>query len=123
MARKLTSPLSLAAAPTPEQIRKVLVDMWYIISPATIKLTGDYTVSGAVAVETLVGVNTTAITVKLNTTPLDLQEVKVKRTDAQITIDGNGKTIDGESTLILGTLYDGPHLVFTENADEWSILS
>jgi hypothetical protein len=105
-----------------QEIRDVLVDMWALISPFSAAQTGDYTVTGNVALERVVMTNTTAATVTLPANPKDLAEVFVKRTDAQVTIDGNGKTIDGQATQILGSQYDGAHMLYTDAAGEWSFV-
>ncbi len=123
MTRKLLDPNSLNAVPLAQDLRRALVDLWSIVSPAPVAVTAAHTVSGRVAVETLICTNTGAVTVTLNVSPFDMQEVKVKRTDAQVTIDGNGKNIDGSATLVLSAIYDAPHLVYSEDHGEWSILS
>ena len=66
--------------------------------------------------------NTSAATVTLPAFPTDLLEVTIKRTDAQITIDGNGKLIDGQATQILGTLYDGANMIYTDAVGGWSFV-
>ncbi len=104
------------------EVREALVDMWALISPFSAPQDGDYTVTGNVAIERVVMTNTTSATVTLPTSPDDLAEVFVKRTDAQVTIDGNGKTIDGQATQILGTQYDGAHMLYTDAAGEWSFV-
>ena len=105
-----------------QEIREVLVDMWALISPFSAPQTGDYTVTGNVAIERVIMTNTASATVTLPTSPDDLAEVFVKRTDAQVTIDGNGNTIDGQATQILGSQYDGAHMLYTDAAGEWSFV-
>lgn len=105
-----------------KEIREVLVDMWALVSPFSAPHTGDYTVSGNVALERVIMTNTVAATVTLPVSPKDLAEVFVKRTDGQVTIDGNGTTIDGQATQILGTQYDGAHMLYTDAAAEWSFV-
>ena len=104
------------------EIRDVLVDIWYIINPFSSSQDGDYTTTGAVAIERVIMTNTVSRTVLLHPFPSDLDEVIVKRTDAQVTLDGNGKTIDGSATKILGTQYDGAHLIYTDAAAGWSFI-
>lgn len=123
MARKLLDPNALRPDPTPQQIRRALVDIWYLVSEAPLSLTDiDYTTTGNVAKEILIGTNTRPITVYLNPKPFDGEEVIIKRQNAEITVDGNGNTIDGETTLPLSSIYDSPHLVYTDNGGEWSIV-
>lgn len=84
--------------------------------------TGDYAISGNYEYEILVMANTTAATVTLPASPEDQRRVSIKRTNALVTIDGNGKNIDGFPILVLNRLYDAPHLIYTDAAGEWSIL-
>jgi len=129
MSRKTRNPnarLQRIGEKTTEQqlieVRETLVDMWALISPFSAPQTGDYTVTGNVAIERVIMTNAASATVTLPTSPDDLAEVFVKRTDAQVTIDGNGKTIDGQATQILGTQYDGAHMLYTDAAGEWSFV-
>ena len=105
-----------------KEIRDVLVDLWSLVSPSYSSTTTALTTSGKVAHEIVVCANTSAITVTLHANAKDGDEVSIKRTGAEVTVSGNGNTIDGETTLILGTLYDGAHLVYTAAAGEWSII-
>ena len=105
-----------------QEIREVLVDMWSLIDPFSGSQTGDYTVTGDAAIERVIMANTVAATVTLPAFPDDLSEVFVKRTNAQVTLDGNGKTIDGQDKQILGQQYDGAHLLYTDAAGEWSFV-
>ena len=123
MARKLRDPNANLSAPTPEQIRGTLVDIWSIVSPYSASQAADYTLTGAAAHEMVVCTNTTSttITITLNPKPKDLEEVTIKRTDGPVTISGNGKTMDGQSTVSLA-LYDGPNMIYTDAAAEWSFV-
>ena len=103
-------------------IRQYLIDSWAIISPYSEAHSGDHTVTGNAAHERCIMTNTVAAIVTLPELPDDLTEVTVKRAGAQVTINGNGKTIDGSATKILGTLYDGLNLIYTDAAGEWSIV-
>jgi len=129
MARNLRDPNArlqmIGQKPTEVQlkeVREVLIDMWSLVSPFSASQTTSYTVTGNVGHERVIMANTSSATVTLPSFPDDLSEVSIKRTDAQVTIDGNGKNIDGQTTLILGTQYDGAHMVYTDAAGEWSLI-
>jgi hypothetical protein len=122
MARKLLNPNSLPPEPSIKEIRRALVDIWYLVSESPQTITDDYTTNGAVAKEILVCTNTRPITIYLNPTPNDGDEVIIKRQNEEIVVDGNGNTIDGETSFPLSSIYDGPHLVYTDNGGEWSIV-
>ena len=64
--------------------------------------------------------NTTPVTHPLNAAPDDGEEVIFKRQNTgSVTISG---TIDGASSITLLSRYDAPHLVFSVDAGEWSIV-
>jgi hypothetical protein len=94
-----------------------------LVSEAPINLTEDYTTTGAVALERLIGTNAAPITIKLHARPNDGDRVWVKRTDAQITLEGNGNTIDGETEWVLATKYDDVMVEWSDDADEWLIMN
>jgi len=119
--QSLTFPQDKATSAMLVQIRESLVDIWAVVSPAPITASGDYEVTGKVAVETVICTNTSASTITLPAQPDDLAEVVVKATNSTVTVTGNGKTIDGSATKIL-TAYDGMHIVYTDAAGEWSII-
>lgn len=121
--RRLRDPNTLdTREPNLLDIRRVLIDFWYLISPHTDSQTGNYTTTGEVALETVICTNSSPSIVTLHPLPADGDEVIVKRQNAQVTIEGNGQTIDGQTEMILGTRYDSPHMVWTESGDEWSII-
>lgn len=120
MTRIVRDPKSLNSK-NPEEVKRILIDMWALISEATLTITKDYTTTGKVAIERLKLKNKVDITVKLDDGPADGDQVQFKRLGEQVTIDGNGKTIDGEDELILGSKYDAVLLEYT--GTEWSIMS
>ena len=125
MARRLLDPNSLAAQPSPERIREALVSIWYLVSEAPITVTVDYTTSGEVAVERLVGTNSEPVTVFLHNPAEDGDEIWIKRQNALITVkseetEGTKNTIDGADELIFNNKYDAARLVYNEAAGEWS---
>jgi len=127
MARKFRDPnarlVNLVELPVEKslvQIRESLVDIWGLVSPFSASQTADYTLSGNIGHERVICANTTAITITLNPKPKDLEEFTIKRAGTgAVTIDGNGNTMDGKSTVAL-KLYDGPNGIYTDAAAEWS---
>ena len=119
MARRQLNPNSLQPAPSAEDIRAALVSIWYWVSEAPLSITEDYTTTGSVAIEKIVGANEVPITIKLDDRPADGDSVWIKRTDAQITLNGNGNTIDGETEWVLGTKYDDLLVEYSDLAGEW----
>ncbi len=105
-----------------KEVREVLVDIWGLVDPFSGAQSGNYTITGNANIERAIMTNSAPATVTLPAFPADLQEVFVKRTDAQVTIDGNGNTIDGQLTKILGVQYDGAHMIYTDAAGEWSLI-
>jgi len=106
-------------------LQKVVYGLWLrtggLLGTVVSSEDGDVTTGGA-SKQVVIMTNSTAKTVTLHDSPTDLNEVIVKRQSAQVTIDGNGKTIDGEATQILTGQYDAPHMVWTDSGDEWSIV-
>lgn len=68
-----------------------------------------------------------AITITLPESPIDKQSVKVKdggnAYTNPITIDGNGKQIEGDSTAIVETNYGALEVMFIEVLDKWVVTS
>lgn len=64
------------------------------------------------------------ITVTLNATPDSEERVTVKRNTAAgtVTIDGNGKNIDGAATYDLTVNYDSATVIFSPDSNEWLII-
>ncbi len=75
-----------------------------------------YTTSGN---EIIICNNTGALTIDFNPNPDEGEEVKVKRRDAAVTLDGNGNNIDGAGTQSLASQYDANVLIYTNHAAEW----
>jgi len=82
---------------------------------------GDYTTGGNTKHEIVLMTNSAYALVKLNSSPNDLEEVTIKRTDGPVRVDGNGNTIDGEEFFDL-SLYDSIHAVYSTTTEEWSII-
>ena len=80
----------------------------------------DYT---TIANDLVICSNALAATVTLNASPEDLETVTVKRTDAQVTVDGNSKNIDGSATVVMATAYESLVMVYVLQLDGWSIVS
>lgn len=69
--------------------------------------------------------NIVPITISLPATPANYDVVRLKRAStsvANVTIAGNGNTIDGASSLIVGGVYNAPYLIYTTAAGEWSLI-
>jgi len=82
-----------------------------------IPVSGDYTTTGS---QIVICTNTASITVTLNPSPDDGEEVHIKRQNTgTVTVSGD---IDGDSSKDIIFRYDSPHLVYTVEADEWSIV-
>lgn len=62
-----------------------------------------------------------SLTVKLNSTPLDLEEVSVKRAAGSVTIDGNGKLVNGESSIVLNRKEQVRLLIYSSALDSWGV--
>lgn len=82
-------------------------------------VTLDFTSSGSAI---LICTNVVPITITLNASPSDLEELHIKRQGALVTVDAGAQTIDGVAVRPLSNLYDSPHLIFTTTGAEWSII-
>jgi len=82
-----------------------------------ISVSADYTTTGD---QIIICTNTSSITVTLNPNPADGEEVHIKRQNTGVvTIVGD---IDGQTSITPVLRYDSPHLVYTIEANEWSIV-
>ena len=63
--------------------------------------------------------NTTPITLTLNDSPDDGEELIIKRLGSSVVVSG---AIDGATSKTIASKYDAPHLVYTVAAGEWSII-
>ena len=120
--RRFRVPKAMPGTPTPQQIWDVLSDMWEQVSPFYQSHSGDYTTTGKVHHEIVVVTATIPVRIKLHKKASDGDEVTTKQQNTgTVTFDGNGETIDGETTKTL-TRYDAPHVIWTDDGDEWSII-
>ena len=64
------------------------------------------------------------ITVYLNSSPNETEQITVKRntTAGTVTIDGNGKNIDGFATIALATNYTSMTMFYSANSNEWIVI-
>jgi len=78
-----------------------------------------YTTAGSITV-----IATSNITVTLNASPDTGETVTIKRatTAGTVTIDGNGKNIDGASTHTLILNYESRNILYVTETDEWLIV-
>lgn len=65
---------------------------------------------------------TDTLTVTLALSPLDKDLVKVKATNGNVTIAGNGNNIDGDGSVIMRRNFTGLDMVFSSTADAWFIV-
>lgn len=65
---------------------------------------------------------TASLTLTLNDSPEDGETVLVKTTAANVTVAGNGKNVDGDSTHEILIPYESREFVYTAVTDEWLIL-
>lgn len=72
--------------------------------------------------ETITCGNVASITITFPLTPINQQRVSVKRTNAEVVINGNGKLVDGESSITLNRVYTGLTFEYSESAGYWSII-
>jgi len=63
-----------------------------------------------------------AITITLRASPGDDEKVYVKRTNGEVTVNGNGNNIDGEASVILNAEYTTVLFVFSSFLDAWYIM-
>lgn len=66
--------------------------------------------------------NTSDIEVLLPLSPFNGQAVSVKRSNAKVVINGNGKNIDGNSTVTMNVRYVGLDLTYSTDAGFWSLI-
>lgn len=62
------------------------------------------------------------LTIKLDPTPIDGQTNYIAKSDSgsnTVTVDGNGKNINGTSSLVLTSQYDKLMVVYMGGSDEW----
>lgn len=65
---------------------------------------------------------TGALTVTMALTPLDKDVVEVKATNGNVIIDGNGNTIDGDSSVTIRRDNVGLSMEYSVAADAWFII-
>ena len=63
-----------------------------------------------------------AITITLDGTPQDDDKVYIKRVNGQVTIDGNGNNIDGETSITLVIEYTSVLLTYSSTLGDWFIM-
>jgi hypothetical protein len=69
-------------------------------------------------------VATAAITVSLNDEPNQLEQVSIKRSSVTgpVVIDGNGNTIDGQTTYTIAENYEAIDLMYADDWGGWAIV-
>tara|TARA_R110000803_G_scaffold206573_1_gene273935 strand:+ start:8292 stop:8663 length:372 start_codon:yes stop_codon:yes gene_type:complete len=117
--RRLNDPNYLPSQPTLVEIREALIQAWSITSVFLTRQTDDYSITGNVSHETVICANTIAKTITMVSEPQDDHKVTVVRTDAQVTINGNGKNIEASATLVLSSVGDSRTMIFSSEDDTW----
>jgi hypothetical protein len=77
----------------------------------------DYTTIGSDIV-----ICTDAVTVTLNDEPDDQETPSIKRTAGLVVINGNGKLIDGSSTLRINVKYTSLDIIYLVETDSWHVI-
>jgi len=117
--RALNDPNWLPAEPNAIDIRQSLIDIWSITSTFVSRETLDYSVTGNVSHEFVVMANTVSKTVTMVAEPEDGHKVTVVRTDAEVIIDGNTKTIADSATLTLGSVGASSTMIYSAADVNW----
>lgn len=69
---------------------------------------------------------TAELTVKLTVAPNDKDIVRVKQTSEEVIVDGNGRTIEGESEIVIRkrntSIKTGLNFIYSAELDEWFII-
>ena len=109
-----------------ENVREVLIDLYGLVKPFVTNQSGDYTTTGEAAFEYVrtTSTGTGTQTISLHATPRDLDRVQVKRAGtAPVTVDTDGsETIDGNASITIGSQYDAPLMMYTDEAGEWELV-
>jgi len=120
--RKLRNPLKDARPENWQDTQRILADIHTFINPVSLEITADYSVPQFDGELYLVCTNSAAITITHTDAPKDLSHLCVVRTSGPVTISGNGKNINGSSTLSLPAVYDFADIQFFEITDEFIIV-
>lgn len=97
------------------ELRQAVVDMFQFIEPFRANPTGDYE-TGDTPIVFLVMENTASAEVTFYKNPKDGYEIIIHRTDAAVTMAGNGKTADVTSIASAG---DTAHMKYDEENETW----
>ncbi len=105
-----------------ETLEEFEVDLSLLIPPQVIgkeviSTSSDFTTTGE---QIIICTNTAAITITLNANPGDGEQVHIKRQNTG-RVDVAGE-IDGDTIKSITLRYDSPHLIFTVDAGEWSVI-
>lgn len=102
-----------------ETLNMNLYQMYAILNDTTsmTSLDDDYTTIGS---ELLIA--TENVTITLNATPKDEEEVTIKNASGLIEVNGNGVNIDGSETAIISTLWDSITIIYIEDNKQWFII-
>jgi len=98
---------------------KLRLDALEALIPVSVLTAVDYQ---SLSNEVITCTNVTPITVTMIATPVDQQSISIKRTSDTVTIEGNGKLIDGAANVIMNRQYVGLDLVYSAAGGFWSIV-
>ena len=117
-----TSELISGSSLADEIVDELEVDL-SLITPVTaiekevISTSADFTTTGD---QIIICTNTAAITITLNATPDESEQVHIVRQNTgAVTVSG---AINGDTSLTIGQRYSSPHLIYTVDAGEWNII-
>jgi len=105
-------------------IKDAIRDILYLVSEHYERISADHTIPDPQTVRHYIirGSNSSAITITFPATPTDGDRIVTTREDAQITLSGNGKNIDGSTTAIISAVGATAECEFREDDDEWRIV-
>ena len=95
------------------------LDALEALTPIAYYIIADHIVT---ANETITCGNVTGITVTLPVAPIDQQRVSIKRSGGIVSLDANGKLIDGQASIIISRKYTGLTIEYSADAGYWSII-
>ena len=120
MSRTLRNPINTRDF---NELQQTVWDLYQYIVPFSISVTADYTTTGKVGYEKVVVDSTSSTTVTLHSGAEDKQRVQVVRhSSSPVTVATEGsETINGASTITIGSQYDSPLFEWDDVLNEWGI--
>jgi len=94
------------------ELRLTLLEGTFVVTGVNFTTTGNQTV-----------VVTADVTISLTLNPVNKDLVRIKQRGTRVTIDGNGRNVEGESSVILRrrktALKSGVGFIYSSELDEW----